>query len=569
MEPSPDRLILVEAVGGLGEMGHHHLIVDLGPDSFLLDFGALFPDPRDPGIEWVAPSPEPAAEREASGRLRGLLLTHGHRDHIGAVTELLRRLPHLPIYGTSFTLALLESQLERDDYRGPTPSLRVVDQGRPVAIGEAEVTWFAVTHSIPSASSVAIESPWGRVIHSGDFRIQDEPLLGPPSDEAGLRALGERGVDLALVDSTGAGSPGETLSEAEVVDNLAEQIGEADGRVIVTTFSSHLERMAGLLEVAERTGRRLAVYGRSMDRMVELGAAQGLFSEMKRGLQPVQSVMAGPRNQALIAVTGSQGEARAPLSRMARREDRYRLEEGDVVCWSSRVIPGNEKAVGAVVNNFLEQGVSVIPPWGAGHGIHTSGHARRDEIARWLSWVQPRHVLPIHGERWHLAQHRELLASVGYSADQVFEVNSGECLRLEPDTGRAQLSPGSAGPSLVLTGTQVWPQGEAAIRTRRKLARFGSASLVVLWDERRSRPSGPVCVATQGVFAEAECAAQEGAVAREVEMVLRDAPDRPRDQWIEAGRLALRRSIRARSGTKVPCNCRLLPTELVVENEMV
>ena len=202
----------------------------------------------------------------------------------------------------------------------------------------------------------------------------------------------------------------------------------------------------------------------------------------------------------------------------------------------------------------------MIPPWGAGHTIHTSGHARRDEIARWLSWVQPRHVLPIHGERWHLAQHRELLASVGYTPEQVFEINSGQCLRLEPDTGRTEVFPGGAGPSLVLTGTQVWSQNEPAIRARRKLARFGSASLVVLWDERRSRPSGAVCVATQGVFSEAECAALEREVAREVEVVLRDGPDRPRDQWIEAGRLALRRSIRSRSGTKVSCNCRLLPT---------
>jgi len=561
------RSIAIEAVGGLGEMGHHHMVVDLGEDSFLLDCGVLFPEARDPGVDSISPSMRPALDRDRLGRLRALLLTHAHRDHIGAIPQLLAELPDLPIYGTSFTLAMVESQLDRDGWKGRRPDFRTVEQGEPIEVGAARVTWFAVTHSLPSASSVAIESDSGVLIHSGDFRVQNEPLLGPACDEPGLRELGERGVDLALVDSTGAGSPGSTLPERDLVDNLEAAIAGFEGRVVMTTFSSHVERLVGFLEVARRTGRKLAVYGRSLLGMVELAQQQGLLQRGHPQLSDVSTVMSGPRSEAMLVITGSQGEARAPLSRMSRGDDKVKLEPGDMVAWSARVIPGNEKAVGRLVNGFLRQGLEVLAPWGAGPEIHTSGHARRDEIARWLSWVKPRYILPVHGEEWHLSHHRTLLDDLGLEPEQILTGHSGERLALDIDSGEVSLQDGVPGEAMAQTGSLSWPMGEIALRERRKLAIYGAATLCILWDEERSLPRGPVGVVTQGVFSEENRDEMERAVSKEVSGVLRGGPKRPEDQWIEAGRLALRRAIRSRTGTKVTCACRLLPISALVESE--
>jgi ribonuclease J len=564
-----DRQIAIEAVGGLGEMGHHHMVVDLGEDSFLLDCGVLFPEARDPGVDSISPSMRAAVDRHKAGRLRALLLTHAHRDHIGAIPDLLAELPDLPIYGTRFTLAMVESQLDRDGWKGKRPDLREVPQGEPIQVAGARVTWFAVTHSLPSASSVAIESPFGTLIHSGDFRVQDDPLVGPVCDESGLRALAERGVDLALVDSTGAGSPGSTLAERDLVDNLCAAIDGFEGRVVMTTFSSHIERIVGFLEVARRSGRRLAVYGRSLLAMVELAQQQGLIERGHPLLADVDSVMAGPRSEAMFVITGSQGEPRAPLNRMSRGEDRVKLEPGDMVAWSARVIPGNEKAVGRVVNGFLAQGIKVLAPWGAGPQIHTSGHARRDEIARWLSWVRPRFVLPVHGEEWHLSHHRDLLDSIGLEPAQILTSHSGERLVLNVDSGESEAFEGIPGQPMARTGSLLWPMGEIALRERRKLAHSGAASLSILWDPNRSHPWGPVSVVTQGVFREDGREEMELHVSKEISSVLSVGPKRPEDQWIEAGRLALRRAIRSRTGTKVSCACRLFPLQSMVESEIL
>jgi ribonuclease J len=563
------RKIVIEAVGGLGEMGHHHMVVDLADDSFLLDCGVLFPEARDPGLDSISPSMRPAVDRHRRGVLRGLLLTHAHRDHIGAIPELLTELPDLPIFGTRFTLAMVESQLERDSWKGAKPDLRLVEQGEPVSIGDVQVTWFAVTHSLPSASSVALESQVGTLVHSGDFRVQSEPLLGPPCDAAGLRALAERGVDLALVDSTGAGSPGATLPERDLVDNLEELAEGHEGRLVLTTFSSHVERLVGFLEVARRTGRKMAVYGRSLLGMMELAHQQGLIPRGHPQLSDAATVMAGPPDKAMLVVTGSQGEPRAPLNRMSRGEDKVKLAPGDLVAWSARLIPGNEKAAGRLVNGFLAQGVDVIPPWGGGPVIHTSGHARRDEIAEWLSWVRPRRVLPVHGEEWHLSHHRELLDELGLSAEQILTCHSGDRLSLDVDTHEVEIGEGIPGTPMARTGSLLWSMGEIALRERRKLAHSGSATVVILWDEGRERPRSRVGVVTQGVFAESRREEMELAVSKEVSSVLFDGPDRPKDQWIEAGRLALRRAIRTCTGTKVSCASRLLPIRAMVESEML
>ncbi len=540
-------MIRVEPVAGLGEMGAHHAVVDAGDDSFLIDCGVLFPAPWDVGIDHLAPDLEPAVRRFREGRLRGLLLTHGHRDHIGAVHHLLRRAPGLPVYATPFTIALLRRVLG-DDAR--SLDARVVSPGEPVALGAGTATWFAVTHSLPEACSLALETPWGTVAHSGDFRVQPTPFLGPPSDVGGLRALGDRGVDLALVDSTGAARPGRTSSERAVAENLAAAVASVDGLVLVTAFSSHVERVAACVAAARRCGRTPALYGRSVEATVSIARDLGLFGDHGDALRSVDHV-AGLGRKGLVIVTGTQGEWRAPLSRIARGEDpRIRLGRGDAVLWSARAIPGNDRAIGMVVNRLIDLGVTVVPPWSeAGRSLHTSGHGRRDEVAEWLSWVRPRAVLPIHGEAWHLEEHRRVLLGAGDA--RVLSLRSGGAVELRDGAARVVSTAPSAGFSAGV-GRELWAPDEPALRARRRIGRTGVVVATV-----RGRD---VAVVTVGVFPSAERGAVEAELAEAARAEL-SRPDAGDEDPATRIRLTLRRAVKARTGERVECVVRTSSTQ--------
>jgi ribonuclease J len=547
--------IVVELIGGVGEMGQHHAALDLGPDSFLLDCGVLAPGPEDAGVDRIVPPLEPALRRWRQGRLKGLLLTHGHRDHMGAVPDLLEAIPELPVYGTALTLALALRG------RGQGLDLRTVRPGEPVRLGAASITWFGVTHSIPSACSVAVQAPAGTVVHSGDFRIQDEPLLGKPTDVTGLTALGDAGVDLALVDSTNAGLPGRTLPEAVVAENLAERIRGVTGRVVITTFSSHLERIVGCVRAAEAVGRKVAVYGRSIERVAAEGAAHGALRLKKGQLLGVDQVMALPPHQALLVVTGTQGEFRAPLARMGRGEDpRVRLGPGDFVGWSARVIPGSERAVGTVVERLVQAGVEVHVPWAPGPRIHTSGHGHSAEVEDWLSWVRPRFVLPVHGQHWHLQQNRRARLERGH---QLLQGVSGTRLELWPDSGRVETCDAEVGESLYVVGGDRWPAGEPALRQRRRLSWDGAATAVIPWDGARV---GTPVVATLGVFCVASRLEVERTIAQEMAVELGARSWERADELREAGRLVLRWAIKRRTKTRVVTEARVGPPSDMVEN---
>lgn len=522
-------------------MGAHHMVVDVGPDSFLIDCGVLFPAPWDVGVDHLAPPFSAALDRWTRGRLRGLLLTHGHRDHIGAVGHLLKAAPGLPVYARPFTLALLRRVLGK---AGSKLNAIAVEASVPTRIGEVDATWFPVTHSLPEACSLALESPLGVVVHSGDFRIQPDPFLGPPTDVSGLKALGERGVDLALVDSTGAARPGRTLPERDVADNLVDAVGDVDGLVLITTFSSHVERVAACIRVAELTGRTPALYGRSLESTVSTARDLGLFEEWGSRLRSIDQV-ATMGSKGLVIVTGTQGEARAPLSRIARGEDpRIKLGPGDAVLWSARAIPGNDRSIGLVVNRLVDLGVTVVPPWGdACRGLHTSGHGLRDEVSEWLSWVRPRAVLPIHGEAWHLHAHRHALLDAGHPDAQVLSLRSGGAVRLEDGTCTATPERPTVGMS-VGVGRELWPHDEPALRERRRIARTGVVAAKI--------HGRTISVVSVGVFPAAERdaidAALEVAATQELER-----PDPGSEDLVTRIRLTLRRAVKARTGDRVEC----------------
>ncbi len=552
------RRITVAPVGGLGEMGHHHLALDLGPDSFLLDCGVLFPGPEDPGVDRILPPFDVACERAAAGRLRGLLLTHAHLDHVGAVRDLLDAVPGLPVYGTAFSIGVARRHLQEAGHS--LSGLHIVHQGVPLELGEATITWHRVTHSLPSCSSVSVESPHGTVIHSGDFRIQDAPLIGEPTDLPGLHALGDRGVDLALVDSTGAGSLGRTLEERAVVDHLAARMAGVPGLVVLTTFGSHVERIVGIVEAARRVGRRVAIYGRSMETTWRLATELGLHPLKKGDLASVEAIVQGPRREGVVVVTGTQGEWRSPMARIGRGEDPLvKLGPGDFAGWSARVIPGNERAVGLVVDRLIRMGVDVQPPWGAGPKLHTSGHGRRDEIRRWLEAVRPAWVLPVHGTHWHLARHRDLLDEAGLTPEQVLRAESGDTLTLRPDSGDVEVDRPELPPEATFaTGAARWTASEPALKSRRKLARTGGATAVLPWSPDGGGLADAPVVVTQGVFAASERAVAERAVGEELAAALAGKLKRADDEEIEEfARIALRQAVKRRTGTKVECRARI------------
>ncbi len=540
-------------------MGHHHLVLDVGRDSFLIDCGMLMPSPGDPGIDRITPSFDPALRRRADGSLRGLVLTHGHLDHIGAVPDLLAEIPDLPVYGTSWALALVERALRRrDDRRTRSPDLRRVEPGQSISIGSSTVQWFAVTHSLPEACSVAVRGDAGCIVHSGDFRVQDEPLLGPPTDVEGLRALGRQGVDLALVDSTGGGSPGSTVPERVLAERLRVAVGGVQGLAVVTLFSSHLERLWACVLAARATGRQVCVLGRSLVETVELGERHGVLPLRAGELLAPGRLSSTPRCKVLVVVTGTQGEWMAPLARMARGEESsVSLGPGDAVFWSARVIPGNERGVGLVVNRLVDRGVRVVPPWGASEPLHTSGHGRQEEVARWLGWVKPRCVVPIHGEPWHLQAHREALEQL-LSADRVLSVRTGQRLVREDLEAAWTLGPaGTAEPTMHAEGGLRFRPTDPALASRRRAGTAGAMTVLIRWT--RQEPADRIAVITIGVVPEERRLEFE----RELEEVIavEAAAHRPQpdlEARREQVRLMARSAVRARTGTRPMCTVRLL-----------
>ncbi len=555
----------IESVGGLGEMGHHHMVVDVGPDSFLVDCGMLFAPASDPGVDRILPSFEPALQRAAEGRLRGLLLTHGHLDHLGAVPDLLAALPGLPVYATSWALALLRRRLDRRDVAIRAPlEARLVEPGEAVRIGQTDATWLRVTHSLPEACSLALRGEPGTVVHSGDFRIQRDPLLGPPTDLAGLRALGDGGVDLALVDSTSSAKPGRTLPEREVARRLTEVARDAEGAVIVTSFSSHVERIYACLLAARATGRRLAIYGRSAEETARLAIERGLLPVVSGELLPIDLLEDQPKDKLLALVTGSQGEFRAPLARIARQEDsRLSLGPGDLVVWSARVIPGGERTVGALVNRFVEAGVRVIPPWGPDAvGLHTSGHGQADEVAEWLDCVRPKRVLPIHGEPWHLVRHAAVLRA-RFGDEQVLSLRSGQVLELDTATDTVEVRDAPNAQTWIALGGTAFPEGDRALSTRRKAGTLGAATVTVPWHE--GKVAGRPVVQCLGLVPLEETPALERSLGDAIWQRLAEAPPELDDAVAtEKARLLLRSELRKVVGTKPPCIAALLPLDGVV-----
>jgi ribonuclease J len=468
-----DSELVFAPLGGLGEIGMNCALYGFGPANarqwLMVDLGVAFAGEDLPGVDLIMP--DLSFVEKAKKNLVGIVITHAHEDHIGALAELWPDLG-APVYMTRFAAGLAEAR-RLGEPGAPKIPLKIVAPGEKVAIGPFAVEFIAVAHSIPESSALAIRTPAGLVVHTADWKIDPSPIIGPPTDEARLKALGDEGVLALVCDSTNVLREGESPSERDVAKTLAWLIGEAKGRVVVTTFASNVARLRSAAEAGFAAGRQVCILGRAIERVVAVARECGMLD----GVPPFLGTDAFdrlPRDKILALATGSQGEPRAALARLAEDEHpTAELSAGDTVIFSSRTIPGNEKAVGKIINAFVTAGVKVITDRTA--LVHVSGHPRRAEMAKMYAWVRPRIAVPAHGEPLHLSEHAAFAIAQG--VPQVLRAFDGDLIRLAPGDVSA-LGRVASGRRLK-DGAILLPADQGSVGQRRRLAFAGVVSIAL------------------------------------------------------------------------------------------
>ncbi|MDO9484632.1 MAG: ribonuclease J [Actinomycetota bacterium] len=406
------------ALGGLGEIGRNMTVFEFDGRLLILDCGVLFPEDSQPGVDLILPDFSPIADRMAD--VEAVVLTHGHEDHIGALPYLLRLRQDIPIYGSRFTLALLEGKLREHRIPG---TVNLISEGQTLQIGNFGLEFLAVNHSIPDALALAIRTPSGTILHTGDFKMDQLPLDGRITDLNGFARIGDQGVDLLMVDSTNAEVPGFVASEREIEPVLDSVFLRADGRIIVASFASHVHRIQQIIDMAALHGRRVALVGRSMVRNMGVARDLGLL-KVPGGLMVTVDELTGlPDDETVLICTGSQGEPMAVLSRIANRDHPISVGPQDTVVLASSLIPGNENSVNRVVNGLSRLGAHVVHKGNA--LVHVSGHAAAGELRYLYNVVKPRNVMPVHGEWRHLRANKQLAVGVGIDPERVILADDG------------------------------------------------------------------------------------------------------------------------------------------------
>lgn len=479
-----DTLVFA-ALGGLGEIGMNMALYGFGTPKkrqwIMVDCGVSFAGPDLPGIDLVMPDIRfIEAERK---NLLGIIITHAHEDHFGALADLWPRLG-APVYMTPFAANLLEARRYSEESR-PHPPVRIIPQRGEFKLGPFHIETVPVQHSIPESMALAIRTPLGTVVHTGDWKIDETPVLGEVTDEARLRAIGDEGVLALISDSTNVTRDGISPSETEVRTSLRDLILSAKGRVAITTFASNVARMRSVAEAALEAGREVIVVGRAMDRVSDVAGEL----DMLDGLPPFASAerfKSIKRDKCVLLLTGSQGEARAALARIASGDHPdVDLSAGDRLIFSSRAIPGNEKSISNIINNLVRNGVEVITDRDG--LVHVSGHPRRDEMRRMYEWIRPKIAIPAHGEALHLTLHRDFAKAQGVR--DVIRAFNGDLVQLAP--GRPAIIDEVPVGHLVKDGHFVIPAMDDAIRERRKLSFSGMAVVAIAMDERGNRIGAP------------------------------------------------------------------------------
>lgn len=544
--PRPDygdaNALYFVPLGGAGEIGMNLNVYGYAGDWLIIDCGVTFGDDSQPGLEVVMPDPGFIVERR--DRLLGIVATHAHEDHIGAIPYLWTQL-RCPVWATPFTASLLRAKMAEAGLAGQV-RINVVPLSGRFTIGPFDLELITLTHSIPEPNAVALRTPVGTVLHTGDWKFDPDPLIGPTADEAALSRLGDEGV-LALVgDSTNALRPGASGSEAELRRSLTDLIGRYDARVAVACFASNVARLETVARAAAAHGRDVALVGRSLWRIEKAARENGYLADLPRFLNEEEAGYI-PRDRIVLICTGSQGEPRAALSRIARDDHPHVvLETGDVVIFSSRIIPGNEKAINRLQNALVRLGLEIVTE--EDHFVHVSGHPARDELVRMYQMVRPRIAVPVHGEARHLIAHAELAGEC--QVQQPLVIQNGDVVRLMAN-GASIVDEVPVG-RLASDGKGLLPLDGAALKDRRR-ATFNGTAIATLVADRQGRLMAPPTISLIGVVEAAAAEAAAPDLRNTVERALDELPAGARrdDQTMrEAARRALRRSLNERFGKR-------------------
>jgi ribonuclease J len=468
---SKPRLKIIP-LGGLSEIGKNMMMIEHGNDIIVIDVGFMFPEEEMLGIDLVIPDISYLLEKK--DKVRGIIITHGHDDHTGALPYILPQL-NVPIYATKLTQGLISVKLkERKALDGA--KLETIATGESFNLGKFRIEFFPVCHSIPDAVGLIIDTPLGTIVHSGDFKIDYTPVSGKPTDLSRLAQLGAQGVLLLLSDSTYAELPGYTPSERVVGETLDHVMANAPGRVIITTFSSLVSRIQQVIDAAAKHQRRVFIVGRSMSNTSQMALKLGYLNDTEGVLARIDELKGMPRNKIVFITTGSQGEPTSALVRMANRAHRQvHILRGDTVVISATPIPGNESLINRTVDNLFKQGAQVI--YSKLEQVHVHGHASQEELKLLLNLVKPRFFMPIHGEYRHLSLHSKLAQSVGIPEENIFVLEDGDILELSPHSGKKTGKVTSG--NVYVDGLSVGDIGSVVLRNRRMLSRDGIVVVII------------------------------------------------------------------------------------------
>ena len=509
----------------------------------MLDLGLTFADDDTPGVDLILPDLEFIEKRRKD--LVGIVLTHGHEDHIGALPYLAADLK-VPLYATPFTAGLIAGKLEEEGLSGQV-KLNIVKRGGSVDLAPFRITYVPLAHSIPEGNGVLIETPYGKIFHTGDWKIDETPVLSKPASSETLTKIGDQGILALVCDSTNVFQDAASGSEESVAAGLADEIGKAEGRVVVTTFASNAARLATIGRVAAEAGRTVCVAGRSLDRILKVARATGYLLDFPETVR-FDEAMRLPRQDVLIVATGGQGEPRAALGRIAGGQHELKMGVGDTVIFSSKQIPGNELAIGRIMNQLSELGVLTVTERQA--HVHVSGHPGRPELAKMYEWMRPEILVPVHGEPRHLAEQARWGLANGIP--RAIKQENGDVIRLAPN-GPKKIGTERVG-RLVLDGDVILPADGTTINARRRISRDGM--ITVALPVAKGRLAGAPLVRSFGVPVEVD-----------LDDFIADAADAATKAWQpkgdldkarEAVRLAVRRCAMLWTGKKPQVDVSLL-----------
>ncbi len=486
-----EQKLKVIPLGGLGEIGKNMMVLEYADDIIVIDAGLMFPEEDMLGVDIVIPDISYLLERKE--KVKGIVITHGHEDHIGALPYILPRLD-VPIYGSKLTLGLISVKL-KEHRSTKKAALRQVKSGEKIALGNFKIEAFSVCHSIPDSLGLIIYTPVGTLIHSGDFKIDYTPVDGKPTELAKLAQLGTQGVLALFADSTYAELPGYTPSESVVGQTLERIIAEAPGRVIITTFSSLVSRIQQIIDAAAKHQRHVFVIGRSMRDTIKIAKDLGYLNIPDGIVRRIDELHRFPHNRIVLLTTGSQGEPTSALVRIANRDNsQVRIIPGDTVVISATPVPGNESLINRTIDSLFRQGAQVIYEKLA--QVHVHGHGSQEELKLLLSLVRPRFFIPIHGEFRHLSLHARLARSLGLPEKNIFVIENGTILEL--DKKRARIAGKISAGNVYVNGVVMGDMDSVVLRDRKLLSRDGIVIVIVAIDKGKGKVLGEPDIISRG-----------------------------------------------------------------------